>query len=51
VFFSSQQPGLTLSRAIRGANGELLGVAGGDIALVALSSFLADLKLGRTDAR
>jgi class 3 adenylate cyclase len=46
VFFSSQEPGLTVSRAIRGANGELRGVAGGDITLAALSSFLADLRLG-----
>ena len=46
VFFSSQQPGLTVSRAIRGANGGIRGVAGGDIALAELSSFLADLKLG-----
>jgi adenylate cyclase len=46
VFFSSQEPGLTVSRAIRGANGELRGVVGGDITLAALSSFLADLRLG-----
>ena len=46
VFFTSQEPGLTVSRAIRGEGGELLGVAGGDITLAALSSFLADLKLG-----
>ena len=46
VFFSSKEPGLTVARAIRGARGELLGVAGGDITLAALSGFLADLKLG-----
>jgi class 3 adenylate cyclase len=46
VFFTSQEPGLTVSRAIRGEGGELLGVAGGDITLAALSGFLADLQLG-----
>lgn len=46
VFFTSQEPGLTVSHAIRGDGGELLGVAGGDIALAELSSFLADLALG-----
>ena len=46
VFFTSQEPGLTVSRAIRGEDGELLGVAGGDITLAALSGFLADLQLG-----
>src|SRR5690606_29176537 len=46
VFFTSQEPGLTVARAIRGADGELLGVAGGDITLVQLSGFLADLELG-----
>ena len=46
VFFTSQEPGLTVSRALRGEGGELLGVAGGDITLAALSSFLADLELG-----
>src|SRR5690606_23582829 len=40
------EPGLTVARAIRGADGELLGVAGGDITLVQLSGFLADLELG-----
>ncbi|MGH6900374.1 MAG: cache domain-containing protein, partial [Geminicoccaceae bacterium] len=46
VFFTTQEPGLTAARAIRGADGELLGVAGGDITLAALSTFLANLKLG-----
>jgi class 3 adenylate cyclase len=46
VFFTSQKPGLTVSHAIRGEGGELLGVAGGDITLAELSSFLADLELG-----
>jgi class 3 adenylate cyclase len=46
VFFTTQEPGLTVSHAIRGEGGELLGVAGGDIALAELSSFLGDLALG-----
>jgi adenylate cyclase len=46
VFFTSQEPGLTVARAIRGEGGELLGVAGGDITLAELSGFLAELKLG-----
>ena len=46
VFFTSEEPGLSVSHAIRGDGGELLGVAGGDITLVELSSFLADLELG-----
>ena len=46
VFFTSQAPGLTVAHAIRGEGGELLGVAGGDITLAELSSFLADLELG-----
>jgi adenylate cyclase len=46
VFFTSQEPGLTVGHASRGEDGELLGVAGGDITLAELSSFLADLELG-----
>jgi adenylate cyclase len=46
VFFTSKEPGLTVSYAIRGEGGELLGIAGGDITLAQLSSFLADLELG-----
>jgi class 3 adenylate cyclase len=46
VFFTSQQPGLTVAHAIRGEGGEPLGVAGGDITLAELSRFLAELELG-----
>jgi adenylate cyclase len=46
VFFTTQEPGLTVSHAIRGEGGELFGVAGGDITRAELSGFLADLELG-----
>jgi class 3 adenylate cyclase len=46
VFFTTQEPGLTVAHAMRGEAGELLGIAGGDITLAELSSFLADLELG-----
>jgi adenylate cyclase len=46
VFFTAQEPGLTVAHALRGEGGKVLGVAGGDIALAELSSFLAELELG-----
>jgi adenylate cyclase len=46
IFFTTQEPGVTVARAIRGGDGEILGVAGGDITLAALSGFLKDLRLG-----
>ena len=45
VFFASQQPGVTLSQAIRSDRGELLGVVGIDLSLEALTQFLDGLPL------
>ncbi len=44
VFFTSQQLGVTVSRAVL-RDGDLIGVVGVDIALGSLSEFLADLEI------
>ena len=40
VFYTSQLPGLTVARAVRNAQGHLIGVMGADIELSVLSQFL-----------
>jgi adenylate cyclase len=48
VFFTSQKPGLTASHAVSGPDHQLIAVVGGDIALEALSDFLARLEIGKS---
>jgi adenylate cyclase len=48
IFFTEQKPGLTASRAVYGADKQIIAVAGGDIALGALSDFLAGLEIGQS---
>jgi adenylate cyclase len=48
IFFTEQKPGLTASRAVYGPDKQIIAVAGGDIALGALSDFLAGLEIGQS---
>jgi diguanylate cyclase (GGDEF)-like protein len=50
IFYTSQQPGLTVARAVRGDDGQLLGVIGADIELTALSEFLTTQRVGNSGA-
>jgi diguanylate cyclase (GGDEF)-like protein len=50
IFFTSQQPGLTVARAVRDDNDKVQGVVGADIELSALSEFLTTQKVGETGA-
>lgn len=50
IFYTAQQPGLTAARAVRGPDGEVLGVIGSDIELSALSAFLKTQRIGRSGA-
>ena len=50
IFFTSQQPGLTVARAVRDDAGEVQGVVGADIELSALSEFLTTQKVGESGA-
>jgi adenylate cyclase len=47
VFFSSKQPGLTLSQRIATDHGHAIGVVGADISLDTLADFLARERVGR----
>jgi len=46
IFYTSQQPGLTVARAVRDAAGRLRGVVGADVELSALSHFLNTQRVG-----
>lgn len=48
IFFSSQQPGITLASPVFGADGEVTGVMGVDIEISAISDFLSRLRVGTT---
>jgi adenylate cyclase len=48
IFFTAQKPGLTAARAVSGPDHQVIAVAGGDIALEALSDFLAGLEIGNS---
>lgn len=50
IFYTSQQPGLTVAHAVRDADGRLLGVVGADIELSALSAFLRSQAIGSDSA-
>ena len=50
IFYTSQQPGLTVARAVRDAEGRLRGVVGADVELSVLSKFLATQRVGRSGA-
>lgn len=50
IFYTSQRPGLTVARAVRDQEGNLLGVIGADIELSALSKFLTDQHIGKSGA-
>jgi len=48
IFFSSQQPGITLASPVFGAGGEIKGVMGVDIEISNISEFLSRLRIGST---
>lgn len=48
IFFSSQQPGITLAAPVMAAHGAVQGVVGVDIEISSLSDFLAHLTIGKT---
>jgi hypothetical protein len=50
IFYTSQQPGLTVALSVRGPDGGLRGVVGADIELTALSAFLRTQKIGSESA-
>ncbi len=50
VFYTSQLPGLTVARAVRDEGGNLIGVMGADIELMALSRFLKQQRVGASGA-
>ena len=50
IFYTSQLPGLTVARAVRNAQGHLIGVIGADIELAALSEFLKTQQVGSSGA-
>ena len=50
IFYTSQLPGLTVARAVRDADGKLIGVIGADIELSALSDFLTTQRVGNSGA-
>jgi C4-dicarboxylate-specific signal transduction histidine kinase len=48
IFFSSQQPGITVAAPIKDGAGQLLGVVGIDLDIADISVFLSDLTIGET---
>jgi adenylate cyclase len=48
IFFTTRKPGLTAAHAVSGPDHQAIAVAGGDIALEALSDFLAGLEIGKS---
>ena len=48
IFFSSQQPGITVASPVKTATGEVHGVIGVDIEISVISGFLAQLKIGKS---
>ena len=50
IFYTSQQPGLTVARAAHDAGSSLLGVIGADLQLSALSEFLTTQQVGKSGA-
>ena len=50
IFFSSQNPGITIAAPVISETGDLQGVVGVDIEISALSEFLAELKIGENGA-
>ncbi len=48
IFFSSQQPGITLAAPVLNGEGGIRGVVGVDIEISDISDFLARLKIGNT---
>ncbi|MCB5409543.1 cache domain-containing protein [Pseudogemmobacter faecipullorum] len=46
IFFSSQQPGITLSAPVKNGPEGIRGVVGVDIEIASISDFLANLKIG-----
>ena len=47
IFFTSRQPGITAATPVSNENGEIIGVVGVDIEISDLSSFLAQLRIGK----
>lgn len=50
IFFTSQQPGVTVAAPVMGADNQLRGVVGIDLDIADISLFLADLTIGDTGA-
>lgn len=47
IFFTSQQPGITLAAPVMGEGGKITGVVGVDIEISSLSGFLSQLQIGK----
>ena len=50
IFYTSQQPGITVAAPVKGANGEIQGVVGLDMEIAAISKFLGELEIGDSGA-
>ncbi len=50
IFYTSQQPGITVAAPVKGPTGKVQGVIGIDMEIAAISKFLADLEIGDTGA-
>ena len=50
IFYSSQQPGITVAAPVANQDGSIEGVIGIDIEIAAISGFLSDLDVGETGA-
>ncbi|UCF93600.1 MAG: GAF domain-containing protein [Desulfobacterales bacterium] len=48
IFFTDQKPGVTAAMAVRGPEGQVLGVLSMDVLLEELSTFLAGLSIGKS---
>ncbi|RJE87353.1 cache domain-containing protein [Paracoccus onubensis] len=48
IFFTAQQPGITLAAPVRNPDGGVRGVVGVDIEISSISEFLAQLRIGET---
>lgn len=48
IFFTSQQPGITLAAPVRTGDGGISGVVGVDIEISSISEFLSNLRIGNT---
>jgi len=50
IFYTSQQPGITVAAPVSGTDGAIEGVVGIDVEIASISNFLADLEIGNSGA-